>query len=93
MIEAPERLSTDTPIVRLLDHYAEAGLPDRQIWQDRVMEMEGVEIRQLVRLHGELIAQGWIEQNTGATPQLKPGVAASCYRITPAGYRAWKERQ
>ena len=35
-----------------------------------------------------VIAYGWIEQNTGVTPLAKPGVVASCYRITPAGLRA-----
>jgi hypothetical protein len=37
-----------------------------------------------------LIAQGWVEQNTGATPVLKPGVISACYRVTSAGQRALK---
>jgi hypothetical protein len=53
--------------------------------------MEGVEARQLVKLHGELLAYGWLEQNTGLTPVLRAGAAANCYRITPAGLRALKQ--
>ena len=34
-------------------------------------------------LHGELIAFGWVEQNTGQVP--------SCYRITLAGLRAIRQ--
>ena len=50
--------------------------------------MEGVEGRQLARLHGELLAYGWLEQNTGLTPVLRRGEAPACYRITAAGLRA-----
>ena len=64
---------------------------DRQVWQDRLLEMEGVEARQLVRLHGELLAYGWLEQNTGLTPVLRRGEAPACYRITTAGLRALKQ--
>jgi len=82
----------DTPaLLRLLGHYAEAGRAQREVWQDRVMELEGVAAKDMCRLHGELIAFGWIEQNTGVTPVLKPGVAAGCYRVTPAGLRTFKE--
>lgn len=52
------------------------------------MQLEGVPAAELVKLHGELIAYGWVEQNTGVTTILKPGVAACCYRVTAAGKRA-----
>ena len=70
---------------------AESATPDRLAWQDRVQELEGVEARELVRLHGELLACGWLEQNTGATPVLKHGSAPACYRVTPLGLRALKQ--
>ena len=75
---------------RLLGHYAEAGAADRDAWQDRLMGLEGVEARELVRLHGLLIAFGWVEQHTGNTPTCRPGAVPGCYRVTTAGLRALK---
>ena len=74
-------------LLRLLAHYAQYGEADREAWQDRLMELEGLSAKDLTRLHGELMAQGWIEQNTGVTPFVRPGVVAGCYRITAAGLR------
>jgi hypothetical protein len=64
---------------------------DREAWQDRRMDLEGVEPRELVRRHGQLLARGWVEQNTGATPVLKPGAVAARYRVTAAGLRALRQ--
>src|SRR4029077_19320104 len=75
---------------RLLDHYAEASATNRESWQDRVMDLEGVERHELVKLHGKLIAFGWIEQNTGAVPILQQGSVPQSYRVTGAGLRAMK---
>ena len=55
------------------------------------MALEGVGSRDLVRLHGQLIACGWVEQNAGATPVLRPGAVAACYRVTAAGLRALRQ--
>ncbi len=80
-----------TPQLRdLLGHYAQAGAADREAWLDRVMVVDGLDARDLVRLHGLLLAMGWLEQNTGNTPGREPGVVAACYRVTPFGYRALK---
>ena len=54
------------------------------------MEMEGVEARELVRLHGLLIAFGWLEQNTGNVPVVRAGAVPCCYRVTAAGVRIAK---
>jgi hypothetical protein len=93
--EAPSdgwpRLRQSEALTRLLTHYAELGVADREAWQDRRMDLEGVEPRELVRLHGQLIACGWVEQNTGATPVLRPGAVAACYRVTAAGLRALRQ--
>jgi hypothetical protein len=86
-----ERLRDNQPLLDLLARYAHAGAADREAWQDRVMEVQGLQPKELARLHGELIARGWVEQNTGVTPVLKPGVAACCYRVTSAGQRALKQ--
>lgn len=91
MFDEMERLRDDAGLFALLSHYAALGAPDRQVWQDRLLEREGVEGRQLVRLYGELLAYGWLEQNTGLTPVLRRGAAPACYRITPAGARALKQ--
>jgi hypothetical protein len=91
MFDEMDRLRSMKGLSGLLAHYAELAAPDRLVWQDRVQEQEGVEARELVRLHGELLACGWLEQNTGATPVLRRGAVPSCYRITPAGVRALKQ--
>jgi hypothetical protein len=91
MFDERERLRDVKELFDLLRHYQERGAADRQVWHDRLAEMNGVEPRELVKLHGELLAYGWLEQNTGQTPVLRPGAAASCYRITPVGIRMLKE--
>jgi hypothetical protein len=75
---------------RLLSHYATTGAAERENWQDRVMEQEGIERQGLVKLHGLLLACSWIEQNTGSVSLLQPGVVRQCYRITAAGIKALK---
>src|SRR5260370_16260095 len=91
MFDEMDRLRNVKELSALLAHYAELAAPDRQVWQDRVQEVNGVEARELIKLHGELIAYGWLEQNTGAPPILKRGFAPACYRFTPAGLRALKQ--
>ena len=90
MFDELDRLREHEPLYRLLDHYAQRGAADREAWQDRLMELEGAEPRELVRLHGELLAYGWVQQNTGHTPTSQPGVVPGCYRVTAAGLRALK---
>lgn len=86
-----DRLRRCTELQVLLVHYRDRAAPDRQAWQDRVETLDGVDARDLARLHGELIAYGWLEQNTGQTPAVRLGQALACYRITPAGIRALKQ--
>lgn len=91
MFEELDRLRDVKELFALLTHYQRLGESDRQIWQDRLTELNGVGARELVKLHGELLAYGWLEQNTGLTPVLRPGAVANCYRITTAGIRALKQ--
>ena len=91
MLDDLDRLRSNPTLLTLLVHYADLAGDNRATWQDRVMEMEGVEPSTLVKLHGDLIAFGWIEQNTGQTPVLKPGTVAACYRVTAQGLRAIKQ--
>jgi hypothetical protein len=83
-----QQLRDTEGLIRLMEHYTSAGAADRPAWQDRLMELEGLKPAELARLHGALIAHGWVEQNTRQTPFLKPGVVACCYRVTGAGVRA-----
>jgi hypothetical protein len=91
MFDEMERLRDEKVLFALLSHYAALGVADRQVWQDRLLEMGGVDARQLIRFHGELLAYGWLEQNTGLTPVLRRNEAPACYRITTAGVRALKQ--
>ena len=91
MFDEIDRLRDVKELQALLIHYHDLGVPDRMVWQDRLCVREGLEPRELVRLHGELIAYGWIEQNTGIVVGAKRGAAPGCYRITPAGMRALKQ--
>jgi hypothetical protein len=82
MFDEFERLGENEHLFGLLAYYARAGNDDREAWQRRLMQVEGVRAEDLVKLHGELIAYDWVEQNTGAVP--------ACYRVTPAGLRAFR---
>jgi hypothetical protein len=82
----------DTPsLFELLSHYAGLATPDRQAWQDRQMQQDDCDPRDMIRLHGELIAHGWMEQNTGLAPLLRKDAVPACYRVTTAGIRALKQ--
>ncbi|MBN9519359.1 hypothetical protein J0H58_12690 [bacterium] len=90
MFDFSVRLRDNARLLTLLSHYAQAGAADRAAWQDRLMEMDGVEPRELTALHGELIAFDWIEQNTGHVI-VRPGSAlAACYRVTQHGMREFR---
>src|SRR5439155_24227487 len=53
------------------------------------VQLPGVEPRLLSRLHGELIAHGWVEQDTYEPSAVQPlGIR---YRITEAGLQASKQ--
>jgi hypothetical protein len=78
-------------LFELLTHYAGLAVSDRQAWQDRRMRQDGCDSREMTRLHGQLIAHGWVEQNTGLTPLLRKGDAPACYRVTTAGLRALRQ--
>jgi hypothetical protein len=84
-------LRNDEALQRLLGHYAEVGAAQPEAWQDRVMQLDGMDSQGLTRLHGLLIAFGWVDQNTGQTPVIKSGVVACCYRATRDGLRALKQ--
>src|SRR5260221_11324923 len=87
-------LLRNNPYLRdLLSHNSQLGQANREAWQDRLMQLEGVEPRDLVSLHGMLIAFGWIEQNTGQAPGGQDGTEPACYRITSSGEGALRQVQ
>jgi hypothetical protein len=90
MFDELDTLRDSPHLLRLLDHYVELCAVDRECWQDRRMEMEGVEVRDLVKLHGLLLAFGWLEQNVGHVSVIRAGAVPCCYRVTAAGVRTAK---
>lgn len=93
MLDESQRLRENPHLLSLLSHYAQQGTEDRATWRDRLMQMEGVEPKQLSVLHGELIAFEWIEQNTGQAISRPDGTLSSCYRITLNGLREYRHIQ
>jgi hypothetical protein len=91
MFDELERLRQTKELYELLEYYQQASGPDRQAWLDRVIEWQELAPRDLVRLHGELIAYGWLDQNTGITPLPRLGAALAAYRITTGGIRALRQ--
>jgi hypothetical protein len=91
MFNELERLRDGVELQALLEHYVSLAGPDRQVWHDRRMDMDGCEAKQLTRLHGELMAYGWLEQNTGVVPAVRRGEAPGCYRVTRAGIKALEQ--
>lgn len=88
MFNEMDRLDESPALAELLGHYAALAAADRQAWQGRLMAAEGRSPRELTLLHGELIAYGWLEQNTAQAEAPRPGEVPACYRVTPAGLRA-----
>ncbi|MBM4012974.1 MAG: hypothetical protein FJ286_16685 [Planctomycetes bacterium] len=93
LLDFPRRLKENAHLLALLSHYAQLGSEDRTVWQDRLMQMEGIEAKQLTVLHGELIAFDWIEQNTGHAVGRPDGTLSGCYRVTQNGLREYRRIQ
>lgn len=93
MFDDLDRLRNNPSLFGLLRHYASLGEVDRETWQDRLMAMDDLEPIRMVKLHGELIAFRWIEQNTGQVPILKVGMVPGCYRVTYQGQRVLRQIQ
>lgn len=84
------RLRQQPRLAELLGHYVRASGDDREVWLARCMQLDHAPVPEMSRLHGELIAHGWIEQNTGVVAPASAGICAACYRTTAAGRRAFE---
>jgi hypothetical protein len=93
MFDELERLCSEASLRNLLRHYVVAGDADREAWHTRVSELPGVSAATLVKLHGELIAHQWIEQNTGVISMTAACNVAGCYRGTAAGRKALRRAE
>ena len=88
MTDELEQLREDARLCDLLSRYSEAGAADRAAWLDRVLSIGDAGPADLSRLHGQLLAAAWIEQNTGYAVASGAGQVRQCYRVTPAGRQA-----
>ena len=77
MFDDIQRLLNSPHLLQLLSHYAALG---KEAWTNRLVQLDGIEPSELVKLHGELIAFSWADQNTGQVP--------CCYRVTASGLKA-----
>jgi hypothetical protein len=85
MLDNLERLRNNPQLLQLFSHYEMLGKTNPEAWCPRLMQMESDGKVDLVKLHGELIAFDFIEQNTGQMP--------CSYRLTRAGLKAIREIQ
>lgn len=86
MKSSVESLRADPKLHALLAAYAELKRksPDAE-WGDRVMSLPGCDPTDLHRLHGLLLASGWIETRVHGDSFQTAGRLASCYRLTSDG--------
>ena len=85
MLDDCERLISHPELVRLLAYYVQAGAANPKTWQNRLEQLENTEPKELSKLHGRLLAYGWLEPNIGAVP--------CCYRATPADRRTLRQAE
>lgn len=86
-----DRLAESSELRGLLETYVQAGELDRDAWIDRPMEWSGLRERALTKLHGELLAAGWLEVNLDSGTTRRADVVAGCYRATSAGVKAHRQ--
>ena len=83
-----QQFRNDPRVYQVLGYYDSgrpAGLP---AWRQRLMTLPGVDAQELSRLHGLLIAYGWLVQGPALSSDGRS--LSSCYRMTPAGQRAFR---
>src|ERR1700722_2918830 len=89
MFEELDRLRESVNLSGLLLHYGRLSETDRAAWHPRQNDCEGLDPRDLTKLHGELIACGWVE--IAIARSTEAGRKSGGYRITVEGRRALRE--
>jgi hypothetical protein len=86
MMTSIESLKADPKLHALLTCYAQLKRKNPDVeWHDRVMELPGCDPAELHRLHGLLLASGWIETRVHGDSFRTAGKLVSCYRVTTDG--------
>jgi hypothetical protein len=76
----------DPRVYKVLGHYDCPGAAGLPAWKERLTALPGVETCELSRLHGLLLAYGWLVQGPALGSDGR--CLSACYRMTPAGQRA-----
>jgi hypothetical protein len=94
VLGSAELLLEDAPLRDLLAWYGDlhAARPDAA-WHDRRAELPHVDAAGLSRLHGDLIAFGWIDIRISPEALATPGEIRSACQITREGIRALKQTE
>jgi hypothetical protein len=90
MFDFSVSLRENAHLLALLSHYAQEVAEDQMTWQARLMQMDGIDSKQLTSLHGDLIAFNGIEPNTGQAIFGQDGTPSACYRITHCGLQEYR---
>lgn len=61
------------------------------LWHDRIMALADLAPKELSRLHGLLLANGWLDIRVMPEAFEQPGRIAQCYRITREGLLALRQ--
>ncbi|HVJ82648.1 MAG TPA: hypothetical protein VNC50_16385 [Planctomycetia bacterium] len=94
MLGSLELLVEEPPLRELLAWYGDlrAAKPDAA-WHDRRAELPHVDAAALSRLHGDLMAFGWIDVRIAPDALETPGEIRSAYQITREGIRALRQTE
>lgn len=84
-----DTMSPSAPLRGLLARYRDVGEASPDVpWHDRVMELAGIGPEELSKLHGILLAKGWLETRVDREALATPGRLRACYRATREGIAA-----
>lgn len=89
MLGPLELLRESLPLRELLAQYKSyREVHPGQEWHDRVMQLGTLEPPEISKMHGVLLANGWVDTRVAIETFNTPGRLQSCYKITPDGVRA-----
>lgn len=89
MIGSIEILCENPSLHELLLSYRQQRKQRRDAeWDDRIMRFDDLSDKELSKLHGTLLALGWLETRVCREAFDVPGQLTACYRVTHEGIRA-----